>query len=630
MKTVRFNKQALAVVAACFIFLLCIVSYFSTTSSEAHNTVVVGDRPRGGGRLAVRDVANRHIAEQKEPEIARVIHSKSVGEVERVVSQEKIEKLRPARVDPKPQVEKVEEKTSTEETGVGEAPIQSSEGLEKLIGKIHYEDKDEENGVYLIVLNLSERFEISDLRRQKVKEMMIHAWQGYKNYSWGANELKPVAKTPNSQNIFGGSQMPATIVDAADTLYIMDLKEQYKEARDYIEKNFSMAKSTSTLSVFETTIRFLGGLLSLYALTQEPFYIEKAREVGEALLPAFNTPSGIPKSNLDVASKHASNYGWANGGQSILSEVGSLHLEFLYLSRIAQAPIFEKKVKKVRDALEKAEKPNGLYSNYISPDTGRFTGSHMSLGALGDSFYEYLIKSYVQSNYTDRQAKNMYWDVSDAIQKHMIKVSKQSKLTYTVELNNMQPQHKMGHLACFVPGMFALQAINEDTEEEKSRIMTLAEELAKTCHESYIRTETHIGPEMFYFNDNDEATSKHSENGYIQRPEVIEGWFYLWRLTGKTMYRDWVWDAVQAVEKYCRVDSGFTGLQNVYNPKSVSFIQSFLYQISFFQGRDDVMQSFFLAEFLKYAYLTFADDSLISLEKWVFNTEAHPVPILSH
>ncbi|EGT33983.1 hypothetical protein CAEBREN_15158 [Caenorhabditis brenneri] len=81
------------------------------------------------------------------------------------------------------------------------------------------------------------------------------------------------------------------------------------------------------------------------------------------------------------------------------------------------------------------------------------------------------------------------------------------------------------------------------------------------------------------------------------------------------MYRDWVWDAVQAVEKYCRVENGFTGLQNVYNPKA---------------GRDDVMQSFFLAEFLKYAYLTFADDSLISLEKWVFNTEAHPVPILSH
>lgn len=90
----------------------------------------------------------------------------------------------------------------------------------------------------------------------------------------------------------------------------------------------------------------------------------------------------------------------------------------------------------------------------------------------------------------------------------MIRVSKQSKLTYTVELNNGQAQHKMGHLACFVPGMFALQAVNEKNAEDKEKIMNLAEELAKTCHESYIRSETHIGPEMFYFNDNDEATSK--------------------------------------------------------------------------------------------------------------------------
>ncbi|CAI5451553.1 unnamed protein product [Caenorhabditis angaria] len=120
---------------------------------------------------------------------------------------------------------------------------------------------------------------------------------------------------------------------------------------------------------------------------------------------------------------------------------------------------------------------------------------------------------------------------------------------------------------------------------------------------------------MFYFNNYDEATSKHGENGYIQRPEVIEGWFYLWRLTGKEMYREWVWDAVQSIDKYCRVDAGFTGLQNVYSLNS---------------GRDDVMQSFFLAETLKYAYLTFADNSLISLENWVFNTEAHPLPVLSH
>ncbi len=46
-------------------------------------------------------------------------------------------------------------------------------------------------------------------------------------------------------------------------------------------------------------------------------------------------------------------------------------------------------------------------------------------------------------------------------------------------------------------------------------------------------------------------------------------------------------------------------------------------------SHDDVQQSFFLAETLKYLYLLFSDDSLIPLDKWVFNTEAHPLPVLS-
>ncbi|VDM59686.1 unnamed protein product [Angiostrongylus costaricensis] len=143
--------------------------------------------------------------------------------------------------------------------------------------------------------------------------------------------------------------------------------------------------------------------------------------------------------------------------------------------------------------------------------------------------------------------------------------------------------------------------------------MQLAEELGRTCHESYIRTATHIGPEMFYFRGDDEATSKYGENGYILRPEVIEGYFYLWRLTGKEKYRDWVWDAITSIDKYCRVEGGFAGLHNVYDPS---------------KGHDDVQQSFFLAETLKYAYLTFTDKSVISLDQWVFNTEAHPLPIM--
>lgn len=270
-------------------------------------------------------------------------------------------------------------------------------------------------------------------------------------------------------------------------------------------------------------------------------------------------------------------------------------------------------MKKIRDALDRVEKPKGLYSNYISPDSGKWTRSnHVSLGALGDSFYEYLIKSWLQSGKIDEQARRMYWNASEAIQNNLIFKSK-SGLTYVAELRNGLPDHKMGHLACFSVGMFALQAVNEETEDKRESAMELAEELGRTCHESYIRTATHIGPEMFYFSGNEDATSRNGENGYILRPEVIEGFFYLWRLTGNGMYRDWIWDAVQAIDKHCRVEAGFSGIYNVYDPS---------------KGYDNVQQSFFLAETLKYAYLSFADNSVIPLDRWVFNTEAHPLPVM--
>ncbi|KAI6213197.1 Alpha-1,2-Mannosidase [Aphelenchoides besseyi] len=436
------------------------------------------------------------------------------------------------------------------------------------------------------------------------------------NMRGGKNELKPISLTSHSQPIFGGDGMGATIVDSADTLFIMQMHDEYEQARSFIKDNFTITNANQ-LSVFETTIRFLGGFLSLYALTADPMYIstvlissEKATEVADALLPAFDTKTGIAKSLVNVKTKQGTNYGWVPGSSSILSEFGSLHLEFVYLSELTNNAMYRHKVEKIRDVLEKAEKKDGLYPNYLDPRTGEFVGSHVSLGALGDSFYEYLIKGYIQTNKTDKQAYNMYKNVSRAVRDKMVFTSK-SGLKYVAELRNSVPEHKMGHLACFCPGMFALEADLEQNPDEKREIMKLAEDLANTCHESYIRSATGIGPEMFYFKNDDDATSKSGENGYILRPEVIEGWFYLWRLTKKPQYREWVWNAVQAIERHCRTGTGYVGLKNVYDAE---------------QGKDDVQQSFFIAETLKYAYLTFADDD-IHLSKWVFNTEAHPFPI---
>uniref|UniRef100_A0AC34R7A7 Alpha-1,2-Mannosidase n=1 Tax=Panagrolaimus sp. JU765 TaxID=591449 RepID=A0AC34R7A7_9BILA len=444
----------------------------------------------------------------------------------------------------------------------------------------------------------------------KIREMMKFAWEGYKNYSWGANELRPIAKQAHSQSIFGGSAMGATIVDGADTLFIMGLTKEFEEAKKYIAETWSIKKATGQLSVFETTIRFIGGFLTLFALTGDEIFKTRAQETADVLMPAFDTPTGIAKSLINPATKTASNYHWASDN-SILAEFGSLHLEFEYLSQITGNPIYKEKVQKIRDHLDGMDKfYGGLFYNYVSPNTGKFANSHVSLGALGDSFYEYLIKSYLLTNKTDEQALKMHKDASNAIQEHMIFTSK-SGLKYIAELRSGSPEHKMGHLACFTPGMFALESMVEKNDERKKKLVQVAEDLANTCHESYVRSETRIGPEMFYFNNHDDATSKRSENGYILRPEVLEGFFYLWRITGNQKYKDWVWDGISAIDKHCKSAAGYAGLKNVYKPEA---------------GFDDVQQSFFLAETLKYAYLTFDNDA-IPLDKYVFNTEAHPFPI---
>lgn len=171
-------------------------------------------------------------------------------------------------------------------------------------------------------------------------------------------------------------------------------------------------------------------------------------------------------------------------------------------------------------------------------------------------------------------------------------------------------------------------------EPYRRRHMSMARAITRTCHESYVRSATKLGPETFRFNEQLEAEGLEPEAGYFLRPEVVESYFVMWRLTHDSVYREWGWEVVQALEKHCRVEGGgYSGLKDVNVDKPV---------------KDDIQQSFFLAEtlkvihlyttflsqltnskvfFLQYLYLLFSDDDVIPLDQWVFNTEAHPFPI---
>uniref|UniRef100_A0A669CCR2 alpha-1,2-Mannosidase n=1 Tax=Oreochromis niloticus TaxID=8128 RepID=A0A669CCR2_ORENI len=379
-------------------------------------------------------------------------------------------------------------------------------------------------------------------RREKVREMMKFAWDNYKRYAWGKNELRPLTRNGHIGNMFGGLR-GASIVDSLDTLYIMGLMDEYNDAKEWVKTSLDL-NSNGEASLFEVNIRYVGGLLSAYYLTGEEVRL------------------------IDVMN--------------------------------------------IRKLLNKIEKPHGLYPNFLSPVSGNWVQHHVSIGGLGDSFYEYLIKSYLMSDKTDDDAKKMYYTALEAIEANLVQKSP-GGLTYMAEWRGGILDHKMGHLACFSGGMIGIGA-DDGAPEKRQHYLDLAAEITHTCHESYTRSATKLGPEAFRFDSGAEATATRlSDRYYILRPEVIESYMYMWRLTHDPKYREWGWEAVEALEQHCRVESGFSGIRDVYTT-SVS--------------HDNMQQSFFLSETLKYLYLLFSDDDLLSLEDWVFNTEAHPLPII--
>uniref|UniRef100_A0A8C0Y3M2 alpha-1,2-Mannosidase n=1 Tax=Cyprinus carpio carpio TaxID=630221 RepID=A0A8C0Y3M2_CYPCA len=448
-------------------------------------------------------------------------------------------------------------------------------------------------------------------KRDKIREMMKHAWDSYRQYGWGHNELKPIAKKGHSTNIFGNSQMGATIVDALDTLYIMGLHDEFKDGQEWIKQNLDFSVNAE-VSVFEVNIRFIGGLLAAYYLSGQEVFKVKAVQLAEKLLPAFNTPTGIPWAMVNLKSGVGRNWGWASAGSSILAEFGTLHMEFVHLTYLTGNPAYYQKVMHIRKLLAKMDRPNGLYPNYLNPRTGRWGQHHTSVGGLGDSFYEYLLKAWLMSDKTDTEARKTYDDAIEAIERHLIRKSN-GGLTFIGEWKNGHLERKMGHLTCFAGGMFALGA-DGSPDDKAGHYLQLGAEIAHTCHESYDRTVLKLGPEAFKFDSGLEAVAvRQNEKYYILRPEVIETYWYMWRFTHDPKYRQWGWEAAQAIDKYCRVSGGFSGVKDVYSSNPTY---------------DDVQQSFFLAETLKYLYLLFSSDELLPLENWVFNTEAHPLPVL--
>ncbi|KAK4986897.1 hypothetical protein LTR50_005028 [Elasticomyces elasticus] len=498
------------------------------------------------------------------------------------------------------------------------------------------------------------------IRLNTVRESFLHSWEGYKKHAWLQDEVTPLSGTYN--NGFGG--WGATLVDTLDTLWIMGLKKEFVVAVAALKKiNFS-STTLDTVNVFETTIRYLGGFLSAYDISggKYPALLEKAVELGEMLYVAFDTPNRMPVTRWDW--KNAALRGPQEAdSHALVAEIGSLSLEFTRLSQLSGDNKYYDAVQRISDVFEDQQnktKIPGIWPVMLNAREGDFTRDRtFTFGGMADSLYEYLPKQHLLLGGRTDQNRRMYAGALTAAKQHifyrpMNPNNKQILLAGTTQrnsANNIRLDPEGQHLACFAGGMVALAARVFDRPED----METARQLVDGCIWAYESMPTGIMPESFHTvacTDHrdcewdemawfkgvaekqqhvlggpklawEDVAQKYikemslapgftdiGDRRYILRPEAIESLFILYRITGDTTLQDSAWKMFQAIDTHTKTDIAHAALDDVTNKQT---------------SQADSMESFWTAETLKYFYLIFSEPDVVSLDEYVFNTEAHPL-----
>ncbi|RQM12948.1 hypothetical protein DD237_006507 [Peronospora effusa] len=462
--------------------------------------------------------------------------------------------------------------------------------------------------------------------QKKVVDMIQWAWKGYTTYAYGYDSLN--VQTYEGTGI-PDRNMALTLVDSLDTLYLVGMFQEFDRASEWVANNMEQRIFLSGfISLFETTIRVMGGLLSAYYMSGHVHFLMIAKTLGLALSPAFDVyVHGIPAKDFDTATKLARNI-------PSLAEVGSLQLEFKYLARATGYTMLEEQVDRISDltsldfypyvklfsytqlAKQVDEKyTNGLLPVQLSMHDGKVITSKITLGANGDSYYEYLLKQWLLSGKKDDKFRTRYITAVDGIMNKLLGKSTPNGLIFVGELVHGKLEPKMDHLVCFVPGMLALGYMNGMPEEH----LTLAKQLMETCYQMYAQMEAKLAPEIVYFNMNESVEEdllvSPNDAFNLLRPETVESLMILYRATKDETYREYGREIMKAFEKNCRLErGGYASIGNVAKgPIKIGFTKE--------------MESFFIAETLKYLFLLFSNDSVLALDDIVFNTEAHPLPI---
>ncbi len=413
----------------------------------------------------------------------------------------------------------------------------------------------------------------------QVRQEFLHSWNGYKQYAWGHDALKPLT---TSYRDWYAASLYMTPVDAMDTMYLMGLKDEADKTREFVIKNLSFDHDISVKN-FEITIRILGGLLSTYQITGDKRLLALAEDLGNRLLPVFQSPTGLPYMFINLKT------GVVSGVETNPAEIGTLLIEFGTLSKLTQKPLYYDKAKKALVELYNRRSEIGLVGSTINVETGKWidTTSHISGGI--DSYYEYLLKC--ARLFDDKDCEKMWKTSIEALNKYLAQEAPTGFWYGSVDMNSgKRIATHFGALDAFFPAVLAM-----------SGDLNRAKKLQESSYKMW--TTFGIEPEEI-----DYLTMKITYDGYALRPEIIESAYYLHTYTKDPRYLEMGRTFLDSLMRYCKTDSGYAALKSVATKE-----------------KKDDMESFFFAETLKYLYLLFAPPETLDLSKVVFNTEAHPI-----
>ncbi|KAK4229118.1 endoplasmic reticulum mannosyl-oligosaccharide 1,2-alpha-mannosidase [Podospora fimiseda] len=431
-------------------------------------------------------------------------------------------------------------------------------------------------------------------RKNAVKQSAKKSYHSYRKYAFGHDELSPL-RLKGIQSFAGWG---ATLVDSLDTLWIMGLKTEFLEAVSKVATIDWANTTADSCNLFETNIRYLGGLLSAYDLSNQEYKVllNKAIELADMLYSAFDTPNHMPANNF--------HFDKAKKGELIPNQaessaaVGTLSLEFTRLSQLTGDSKYFNAIDGIKKSMERTQDETalpGMWPVFVDLENGFDVsrGNTFNMGASADSAYEYLSKMYLLLGGLDEEYKRMHLKAVDAASKHVVfrpmvpdgEKTHDILFSGTVMSNGRTVEllTEVQHLGCFTGGMFALGGKLFEVEED----VKIGERLARGCAWAYEVFPSGIMPEVsdVLACDRDEKgelnlcewdEEKWTGGGrlpkpffsvrnpqYLLRPEAIESVFILYRITGEKEWLDVAWRMFERVKKATETKHAHSAISDV-------------------------------------------------------------------